>query len=241
MSNRLKGKWALVTGASSGFGAETARQLAAMGVNLLLGARREDRLDQVAAECVKFGSTSAHTHKLDVTCTESVNAFADWARATAGRVDVLINNVANWYDASIGALDTDAVRRLFASNVIGMVDLTNRIVPLMTDQGEGDIVNISSTSGTKGRPGGTAYAGTKWAVRGITQCWQAELSPHNIRVVSVCPSEVQTRWGDRPGRNNPNKLYADDIAQTIMAALDLPRRAFWPELAVFATNPWRED
>jgi len=54
-------------------------------------------------------------------------------------------------------------------------------------------------------------------------------------------AEVQTRWGDRPGRNNPNKLYADDIAQTIMSALDLPRRAFWPELAVFATNPWKEE
>ena len=92
MSNRLKGKWALVTGASSGFRAETARQLADMGVNLLLGARREDRLKQVAAECLELGSASAHIHKLDVTCTASVNAFADWAKAIADRVDVLINN-----------------------------------------------------------------------------------------------------------------------------------------------------
>ena len=92
MSNRLKGKWALVTGASSGFGAETARQLADMGVNLLLGARREDRLEQVAAECLERGAASAHIHKLDVADTASVNAFADWAKAATGRVDVLINN-----------------------------------------------------------------------------------------------------------------------------------------------------
>jgi len=105
----------------------------------------------------------------------------------------------------------------------------------------GDIVNIASTSGTKGRKLGTAYAASKWAVRGISQCWQAELRPHSIRVISICPSEVQTRWGGRVGRNNPNKLYATDIAETIMAALTMHPRAMWPELSVFATNPWKED
>jgi 3-oxoacyl-[acyl-carrier protein] reductase len=78
-------------------------------------------------------------------------------------------------------------------------------------------------------------------VRGISQCWQAELRPHGIRVVCVCPSEVQTDFEGKAGRNNPNKLYAVDIAATIMAALDMPRRALWPELAVFANNPWKES
>ena len=78
-------------------------------------------------------------------------------------------------------------------------------------------------------------------MRGISQCWQAELRPHGIRVVCVCPSEVQTNFGGKTGRNNPNKLYAEDIGATIMAALDMPRRALWPELAVFANNPWKED
>jgi 3-oxoacyl-[acyl-carrier protein] reductase len=129
---------------------------------------------------------------------------------------------------------------MFDTNVFGMVDLTNRVVPLLKAQASGDIVNIASTSGMKGAANGTPYAASKWAVRGISQCWQAELRPHGIRVISVCPSEVQTNWGGRTGRNNPNKLYAADIAQTIMAALDLPRRGFWPELAIFATNPWKE-
>ena len=69
----------------------------------------------------------------------------------------------------------------------------------------------------KGAATATAYAGSKWAVRGISQCWQAELRPHGIRVTCLCPSEVQTNFGGRTGRNNPNKLYADDIAATIMA------------------------
>jgi len=60
-------------------------------------------------------------------------------------------------------------------------------------------------------------------------------------VISLCPSEVQTNWGGRVGRNNPNKLYAVDIAETVMAAVSMPPRALWPELAVFATNPWKED
>ena len=88
---------------------------------------------------------------------------------------------------------------------------------------------------------GTAYSASKWAVRGISQCWQAELRPHGIRVICVCPSEVQTAWGGRVGPNNPNKLYPEDIAQTVMATLSMPPRALWPELAVFATNPWKED
>ena len=130
---------------------------------------------------------------------------------------------------------------LVDTNVFGLVDLTNLVVPQMKARTQGDIVNIASTSGMKGAATATAYAGSKWAVRGISQCWQAELRPHGIRVICVCPSEVQTNLGGRGGRNNPNKLYAQDIGETIMAALDMPRRALWPELAVFATNPWKED
>ncbi len=225
----------LITGGSQGIGAALVQHAREAGHGVVFTGRHADTVEAVAS------ATGATGLRADNTVDEENELAVETCRRELGGIDVLINNAATWYDATIGELDTDAVRRLFAANVIGMVDLTNRVVPLMTEQAEGDIVNISSTSGMKGRPGGTAYSGTKWAVRGITQCWQAELRPHNIRVVSVCPSEVQTRWGDRPGRNNPNKLYADDIAQTIMAALQLPRRAFWPELAVFATNPWKED
>jgi 3-oxoacyl-[acyl-carrier protein] reductase len=130
---------------------------------------------------------------------------------------------------------------MFETNVFGLVDITNRVVPQMKSQGSGDIVNIASTSGMKGAATATPYGASKWAVRGISQCWQAELRPHGIRVICVCPSEVQTNFGGRTGRNNPNKLYAEDIGATIMAALTMPRRALWPELAVFANNPWKEN
>ena len=108
-------------------------------------------------------------------------------------------------------------------------------------QGEGDVVTVASTSGMKGGVGGTSYGASKWAVRGLTQSWQAELRPHGIRVTCVCPSEVQTDFDGKTGRNSPHKLFAVDIAGTIMAALDMPRRVLWPELAVFATNPWAAE
>jgi len=153
---------------------------------------------------------------------------------------VLVNNAGYGYFAAIGELDVEKMKAQFDTNVFGLVDITNRVVLGMKERGEGDIVNIASTSGMKGHSHGTAYSASKWAVRGITQCWQAELRPHGIRALCICPSEVQTNWGGKTGRSDPNKLFASDIADAILAALSANRRALWPEFAVFATNPWRE-
>ncbi|TDI22228.1 MAG: SDR family oxidoreductase [Acidobacteria bacterium] len=229
----------LITGGSQGIGAALVALARKAGHAVVFTGRHDDTIGQVAGETGAFGlqadsSIGDDNEKTVETCHEQM-----------GGIDVLVNNAASWYSAAIGELDLDAMRRLFDTNVFGMVDLTNRVVPFMKAKTKvpegGDIVNIASTSGIKGGKLGTAYAASKWAVRGISQCWQAELRPHSIRVISICPSEVQTRWGGRVGRNNPNKLYAIDIAETIMAALNMHPRALWPELSVFATNPWKED
>ncbi len=229
----------LITGGSQGIGAALVALARKAGHAVVFTGRHDDTIGQVAGETGAFGlqadsSIGDDNEKTVETCQEQM-----------GGIDVLVNNAASWYSAAIGELDLDAMRRLFDTNVFGMVDLTNRVVPFMKAKTKvpegGDIVNIASTSGIKGGKLGTAYAASKWAVRGISQCWQAELRPHSIRVISICPSEVQTRWGGRVGRNNPNKLYAIDIAETIMAALNMHPRALWPELSVFATNPWKED
>jgi 3-oxoacyl-[acyl-carrier protein] reductase len=225
----------LVTGGSQGIGAAIVTLARAAGHEVVFTGRNEALIEQVARE------TGAQGVRADVSvAAENAKAVA-LCEERMGGVDVLINNAAFGYVAEIGALDIGAVRALFETNVFGLVDITNRVVPQMKRQGQGDIVNIASTSGMKGAKAATAYAGSKWAVRGISQCWQAELRPHGIRVVCVCPSEVQTTWGGRASRNNPNKLYAEDIAATIFAALQMPRRVLWPELAIFANNPWKED
>jgi 3-oxoacyl-[acyl-carrier protein] reductase len=224
----------LVTGASQGIGAAIVEQACKAGHQVVFTGRNGTLIDAVAAR------TGAHGVRADVGSADDNARTVRSCDEVMGGVDVLVNNAGYAYRAEMGALDVDAMRAMFETNVFGLVDITNRVVAQMKARGDGDIVNIASTSGMKGAAGATPYAASKWAVRGISQCWQAELRPHGIRVTCICPSEVQTGFGGRTGRNNPNKLYADDIAAAIMAGLALPRRVLWPELAIFATNPWRE-
>ena len=225
----------LITGGSQGIGAALVERACKAGHMVVFTGRNEQFIEQVARE------TGAHGLHADVSMEADNARTVKECQERMGGIDVLVNNAGYAYRAEIGDLDTEQMRQMFETNVFGLVDLTNRVVPEMKSRGLGDIVNVASTSGMKGAATATAYAASKWAVRGISQCWQAELRPFGIRVICVCPSEVQTNFGGRLGRNNPNKLYANDIADTIFAALSMPRRALWPELAVFANNPWKES
>jgi 3-oxoacyl-[acyl-carrier protein] reductase len=225
----------LITGGSQGIGAAVVERARTAGHEVVFTGRNEQFIEAVARK------TGAHGLRADVSVSADNARTVEVCQERMGGIDVLINNAAYAYRAEIGALDVAAMKKMFDTNLFGLVDITNRVVPQMKSRGLGDIVNIASTSGMKGAATATPYAASKWALRGVSQCWQAELRPHGIRVVCVCPSEVQTNFGGAAGRNNPNKLYADDIADTIMAALTMPRRALWPELAVFANNPWKED
>lgn len=225
----------LITGGSQGIGAALVAQARAQGHEVVFTGRDQGRVDRVAAESGAVGL------RADVARGDDNRRTVEAAVGRMGGIDVLVNNAGVGYLAEVGAIDMDRMRALFDINVFGLVDLTNRVAPLLKAQQSGYIFNIASTSGMKGAKTGTVYAASKWAVRGLTQCWQAELRPHGVHVTCVCPSEVQTDWMGRTGRNNPNKLYAADVAETIMAALAMHPRALWPELAIFANNPWKED
>ena len=203
----------LITGGSQGIGAAIVQQARKAGHQVVFTGRNDGHIQATARE------TGAHGIRADVASDADNQRVVDECVATMGGIDVLVNNAGFGYGAEIGSIDINAMRNLFATNVFGVVDITNRVVPHMKARQDGDIVNLASTSGMKGAKGATVYAGSKWAMRGITQCWQADLRPHGIRVICICPSEVQTNWMGRSGRNNPNKLYADDIAATIMAGL----------------------
>ncbi len=225
----------LITGGSQGIGAALVALARKRGHEVVFTGRHEGRIAQVAAD------SGAHGLHADAALAADNQRTVDTCVERMGGIDVLVNNAGVGYLAEIGAVDMDRMRGVFDINVFGLVDLTNRVAPLLTAQQRGYIFNIASTSGMKGGKAGTVYAASKWAVRGISQCWQGELRPHGVHVTCVCPSEVQTDWMGRTGRNNPNKLYAVDIAETIMAALEMHPRALWPELAIFANNPWKED
>ncbi len=225
----------LITGASQGIGEALVRLARERGHDVVFTGRDEARLAAVAT------ATGAHGIRADVAVAGDNQRTVDACVERMGGIDILVNNAGVGYVGELGSIEMDRMRALFDINVFGLVDLTNRVAPMLKAQQRGAIVNVASTSGMKGAARGTVYSGSKWAVRGISQCWQAELRPHGVHVTCVCPSEVQTNWMGKTGRNNPNKLYAVDIAQTIMAALEMHPRALWPELAIFANNPWRED
>jgi 3-oxoacyl-[acyl-carrier protein] reductase len=196
----------LITGGSQGIGAAVVALARKAGHQVVFTGRDDTLIADVAQK------TGAHGLQADVTAADDNARTIDVCHERMGGIDVLVNNAAYAYRAEIGAIDVDRMRAMFETNIFGLVDITNRIVPEMKARAQGDIINIASTSGMKGAATATPYAASKWALR-----------------------------GGRAGRNNPNKLYAEDIGATIMAALNMPRRALWPELAVFANNPWKED
>ena len=225
----------LVTGGSQGIGAALVALARKEGHDVVFTGRDQARIDRVAAE------SGAHGLRADVARPADNQRTVEACVERMGGIDVLVNNAGVGYLAEIGAIDMARMRALFDINVFGLVDLTNRVAPMLTAQQRGYVFNIASTSGMKGGKAGTVYAASKWALRGISQSWQTELRPHGVHVTCVCPSEVQTDWMGRTGRNNPNKLYAADIAEAILAVLRMHPRALWPEFAIFANNPWKED
>ncbi|MCB0753381.1 MAG: SDR family NAD(P)-dependent oxidoreductase, partial [Ignavibacteriae bacterium] len=130
---------------------------------------------------------------------------------------------------------------IIQTNVIGAALTAREASKIMKEKSRGTIINIASTAATKGFAGGSPYVATKFALRGMTECWRAELRPYNIRVILINPSEVQTEFVVNSGREkrefNPTKLIGEDIAHTIVASLEMDERGFITELTVFATNP----
>ncbi|MFT7620515.1 MAG: 3-oxoacyl-[acyl-carrier protein] reductase [Planctomycetota bacterium] len=229
----MKNKRFIVTGGSTGIGKAIAQHLINEGCKVAITARGSERLHAVAKEIGAFPIVADVGNEQDAidSVAKAVDEF--------GGLDGLINNAGFGVFGPLAEMKTDDFRRVFDVNVLGAAVMARECVPHLKKSGGGDIVNISSTSGLKGGAGATIYSSSKFALKSMTQCWQAELRPDDIRVMLVNPSEVQTEFGGREGgASNPKKLIADDIAEPVVAALKMAQRGFIPELTVFATNPW---
>lgn len=226
---------ALVTGGSSGIGLETARALRARGAQVAICGRGRARLEEAAGA---IGALGVHA---DVAREDDVVRMVRQVIETFGGYDVLINNAGFGSFAPLVETELAEMQRVFATNVFGAMLVARESARHFVAQQRGNIVNVASTAGQRGFAGGTAYAASKFAVSGLTECWRAELRKHNVRVMQINPSEVQTDFvvaSGRPGRGfSERKLLATDIAATIVAMLELPDRGFIPEVPVWATNP----
>jgi 3-oxoacyl-[acyl-carrier protein] reductase len=152
-----------------------------------------------------------------------------------------VNNAGFGVIAPLAEMDRDRFERVFATNVTGPMLMAREAAKHFMTRMTGHIVNIGSTAAVRGAARGTAYYGGKFALRGMTECWRAELRPYNVRVMLVNPSEVLTDFYATAGlpqnADNPTKLRAEDIAHAVRAALEMDDRGFTTELTVFATNP----
>lgn len=243
MQTSLAGKWVLVTGASSGFGAATACAFGAVGARVLVGARRVDRLERVAGEARAAGAPQVEFHALDVASTASVERFAQWVRGLTPRVDVLVNNAggAHGLDPVANGRDEDW-ETMFQSNALGLLRVTRAVLPLMPHDAGASIVNVGSIAGHVAYEGGSAYCGAKAAELQITRALRLELNGTGIRVSTVDPGLAETEFslvrfkGDaaRAKRvyEGVNPLVAADIADTIVWIAQRPPHVNIDELII---------
>lgn len=232
----LKGKNIIITGGSLGIGRETAKNMISKGANVLITGRSESRL----IEAQKY--SGAKIIEFDISDTDNIAENAKKCiDILDGRIDVLVNNAGIGVSKSLDKLNIEDFLRVFNVNVFGLALFTKEIIPLMIEESYGTIVNIGSTASLKGYKNGSIYSSSKFAVRCLTQCWQAELRQHNIRVCQVNPSEVTTAFGssDRIERENvKNKLTPDEISHAIISSVEMDDRGFINELNIWATNPF---
>ncbi|TWT19641.1 SDR family oxidoreductase [Luteimonas wenzhouensis] len=189
MNDNIHGKVVLVTGASSGIGETTARILAARGATVVLGARRVERLEALAADIDAAGGT-ALARALDVTSRGDVQAFAEHALQRFGRIDVLVNNAGVMPLAPLSALKVDEWDRMIDVNIRGVLNAIAAVLPVMERQGHGHVVNVSSIGGLFVMPTAAVYCATKYAVRAISDGLRMESD--TVRVTCVYPGAVES-------------------------------------------------
>ncbi|MCA8974422.1 MAG: SDR family NAD(P)-dependent oxidoreductase [Planctomycetes bacterium] len=239
----------VITGASSGIGAACARHFLAQGDRLSLGARRTDRLGEVAG--------GALCHGLDVTDRDSVTRFVAAAVAANGPIDVLVNNAGLARGTEkIAEGEGPAWREMIETNVLGLLEVTRQVLPQMVAQKNGHVIVIGSIAGHKAYAGGGVYCGSKRALQPICEAIRMETLGSGIRVTSVDPGMVDTEFsivrfsGDRDRAakvyEGTRPLTADDIAECVVFAATRPAHVNLDTILVMPTDQaspqmvWRE-
>lgn len=203
MTNGIKDKVVVITGASSGLGEATARHLAREGAKLVLGARRLDRLQALAKELFLAGDAVVQT---DVTKCEQVRRLVDRAVQSHGRIDVMFNNAGLMPQSPLERLKIDDWDRMIDVNIKGVLYGIAAALPYMKQRKAGHFINVSSVAGHKVRAGGAIYAATKHAVRALSEGLRQEVKPYNIRTTVISPGAIATEL--------PNSITEADLSES---------------------------
>ncbi|MEQ4257140.1 SDR family oxidoreductase [Pseudomonas syringae] len=241
MSN-IQGKVVLITGASSGIGEAAARLIAAKGAHVVLGARRIERLETLAADIEAQGG-SARFRSLDVTDALDMQAFADFAKHAFGKIDVIINNAGVMPLSPLSALKIAEWNQMLDVNVRGVLHGIAAVLPSMQAQGHGQVINISSIGGLAVSPTAAVYCATKFAVRAISDGLRQETDKIRVTVVSpgVVESELADSISDETAREAMKAfrkvaLEPDVIARALVYAIEQPDGVDVSEIVVRPTG-----
>ncbi|HEX8412228.1 MAG TPA: SDR family NAD(P)-dependent oxidoreductase [Thermoanaerobaculia bacterium] len=230
----LSKKTVVITGASSGIGRATALEMARRGANVVLAARRVERLEEVAAECRALGVTALSV-TTDVTKPEDCRRLID----AVGSVDVLVNNAGFALFAAVAEANADGLREMMETNYFGTVHCTQAVLPQMLARREGTIVNVASIAGLMGYARMGGYCATKFALVGFTEALRDEVIGSGVKVALVCPGTTDTDFfvkaekGKMPGASRlMPAVTAERVARAVCdAAEDGRYRRILPVLA----------
>ncbi|MFP3516551.1 SDR family oxidoreductase [Pseudomonas sp. SIMBA_077] len=245
--NYLDKKTVIVTGASSGIGAATAKALAANGANVIAAARDEEGLAVLVSE-LRAAGHEALSYVMDVTKPEETLAMAQFANDTYGSVDILVNNAglmlfSNWVD-----LATQDWNAMIDVNIKGYLNAIAAVLPFMIQQKSGQILNMDSVAGHQVGPAAGVYSATKFFIQAMTESMRKELGvQHGIRVNTVSPGVINTGWADKvtdpEGRKaakalNEIAIAPEDISRAVIYALNQPANVTVNDLII---SPTRQD
>jgi len=254
---QVRGKVVVITGASSGIGAATARAFGRAGAKLVLAARRLDRLQALSGEIQALGTgAEALALAADLGRQADIERMVAAAQERFGRVDVLFNNAGfgrlDWLEKLDPAQDIESQ---LAVNVLGLVQTTRLVLPGMMAQRSGHIINMASVAGLVATPTYSIYAASKFAVRGFSEALRREAAPWGIRVSAIYPGAVATEFAEHAGIGRKTRmtspawllLTADEVAEAVVGLVRRPRASLvmpWPLRLAYYVNtlaPWLVD
>lgn len=237
----LTGKTAIITGAGKGLGKAMALALAAEGVNLGIIGRTTTDLEKLATELKSVNSEITVVH-----ATANIGNYAEVKSAVTeitsslDAIDILINNAGILKTGGFLELPVEEWEEIFQINVLGTYYMLHEVLPFITKQGQGDIINVASTAGLKGGAKMSAYGASKAAVINLTESLMQEFRKSNIRVTTINPSTIATEMTLNAGFTDGNEdkvLQPEDLAFLVVNQLKLPQRAFVKEFGLWSTNP----
>lgn len=250
-AERLANKIVLITGASSGIGAATAKEFASAAngnIKLILTARRVNRLTELAAELTKaHAAIKVHTAKLDVSDASAIQPFIKSLPSEFADIDVLINNAGKALGRDVvGDITTEDITGMIQTNVLGLINVTQAVLPGFKAKNSGTIVNIGSVAGKEPYPGGSVYCASKAAVNFFSHSLRKELISTRIRILEVDPGAVETEFsvvrfhGDKAAADKvyegTEPLTAEDIAEIIVFGVSRKENTVIAETLVFPSH-----